>query len=236
MATITVSLQPGEYTSFSGVQFSDNYLDKAIRIYEYAQSAGRSEISSKSIQKALLIKYSFQESDLRTLISLLKKMGYIESLDNKVTADKLFTLSGKLFIQICKVKSLDTKNNLAFTNRIERAFQLILQKGLLYAWNNKETSDVPKSFWLLVELFKILGYMSGKEYLYAISCKKDPSYIAQLIRENRQKNNDYNIINSITQKTIANTAYSYNFGILQQAGLLEFLSSIYFKLTKNIFI
>ena len=236
MATIKVYLQPGEYTSFSGVQFSDNYLDKSICIYEFAQSIGKEEISSKTIQKAMLTKYSFQESDLRTLISLLKKMGYIESLDKKVTGDMLFTLTGKIFVHICKIKALDSKRYPSFTNRIDNEFKFILQKGLLYAWENREKSDVPKSFWLLVDLLKELEIISGKEYLYAISCKKAPSEIAKLIISNRNNNIDYDIINSVSKKPIANTAYSYNFGILQQAGLVKEISNVYFKLINNIFV
>lgn len=236
MATITVNLSPGEYTSFSGVQFTDNYLDKAIRIFEYAQSIGKGDITSKSIQKALMEKYSFQDSDLRTLISLLKKMGYIESLENQVKGYELFTLTGRIFIQICKIKALDDKYNPSFTHKIENAFKLVLQKGLLYAWENKSTSDVPKSFWLLIDLLKELDIISGKEYLYAISCKKEPYEIAALIRSNRNNNTDYFIINSETGKPIANTAYSYNFGILQQAGLIKDISPLYIKLIKKIFI
>ena len=222
--TIKVYLNQGDYKSFSGVQFTDVYLEKTICIFDFC-SGNTSTITSKKIQSDLFSKFGYQESDIRTLFSLLKKLGFITTKSSFI-AKNLFTLEGELFVHIIKIKLNMSSTSTSFKNAINNAFSLIVQKGFMFAYKNKNNSalDIPKCFWLLIDLLKVLGEISGKEYLYAISCEKngdDINTIKTNIQNNRANNIDYECKNKTTNKSIWNTAYSYNFGLLKQANIIE---------------
>ena len=133
--TIKVYLNTGDYTSFSGAQFSDSYLKKTIRIFDYCSGNGNI-ITSTKIQSELLRLFGYQDSDIRTLLSLLKKLGYIKD-ESPFIAKNLFTLEGALFVHIIKIKLNMSSASTSFKNAINNAFSLIVQKGFLFAYKNK---------------------------------------------------------------------------------------------------
>lgn len=236
--SIKVYLNPGDYTSFSGVQFTDVYLEKTICIFNYCSGNTR-VITSTEIQSELFNRFGYQKSDIRTLFSLLKKLGFISTERSSFIAKNLFTLEGELFVHIIKIKLNMSSTSASFKNAINNAFSLIVQKGFVFAYKNKNKSelDIPECFWLLIDLLKVLGEISGTEYLYAISCEKKGvsiNDIATNIHTNRAKNINYECINLKTSNPIANTAYIYNFGLLKQAKIIE-ENGGYVKLTTDIF-
>lgn len=236
MSEINVFLKDGTYTSFSGVQFTDNYLKKTAQIYYGAKSCGFQSVTSKDVQKYMNSKHGYQESDIRTLISLLKKMGFINEFNNNTNGENLFTIEGELFVHIVNIKMNMDNTSPSFKSKINNAFSLLLQKGLIYAHANKVSLDIPNNFWLLIDLFKKLGTLSGKEYLYAISlCEQITidEIVARIIN-NRGNNVEYNIYKYPDNNPIANTAYSYNMGLLEQANIITNLGNSYYKLINNV--
>ena len=237
MPEIKLELKEGTYKSFSGVQFTDNYLNKTALIYDYVSAKSTDHTNSKDIQSYMLSEYRAQESDIRTLISLLKKFGFINDFNEETTGGSLFTKEGELFVHIAKIKLNMDNLPSAFQRKINNAFSLILQNGFVYAQKNKENLDIPDNFWLLINLLKKIGTLSGKEYLYAIWCSNNKSLneIASLILNNRKTEVDYVFIKEPGNTPIANTSYTYNFGLLVQAGVVDYIGNAYYKLTKDIF-
>ena len=236
MKEIKVNLKDGTYKSFSGVQFSDNYLKKTALIFYYTKSCGFQSVTSKGIQEYMNAKYGYQVSDIRTLISLLKKMGFINGFTINTNGENLFSIEGELFVHVVKIKMNMDNTSLAFKSKINNAFSLLLQKGLTYAYINKENLDIPENFWLLIDLFKKLEILSGKEYLYAISLSSliTVDEIVERIISNRGNNVEYNIYKQPDNTPIANTAYTYNMGLLEQANIITNIGNSYYKLINNI--
>lgn len=219
---ITYSFSPDSYSAIAGASFSEPRLENILLMDDYLQSA-TARISSKDIQNYLQATYSKDPSDLRSLISLMKKCGFIV-IDNKKDffASDYYSPKGEAFVHIVRAMSL-AKGTSALTN-IEDAFKLILQDAIAFIISNKKEGY--ENLKLLLELIIQTNTLSINEYLYGLSERlvtpgKNVSAIAAEILHNRSINAHYSYTNKASGASIKSSAIQASRELLQQAGLIK---------------
>ena len=226
MSTLLIRMKSDWYGAISAVSFTDSYIDKVNRIYDYVVSKGHATIQSIDIQNHICGVDGPGKSDIRSTISLLKKLGFVRKIEDSFDASTMFTASGHVFVLMLKSRLREASE--AIREKINRILERLICLGISYAISNgEEGSDNMKT---LLLLFKRFESITWDEYLYSLylihfeHLTHGEVYIR--IEENRRNGVDYSIVKDADpSKRVDGTSYLYNQNLLLQSGTISKISS-----------
>ncbi len=227
MSIVSVKMKSAWYGAISAVSFTDSYIEKVIKIYDYSLSQGSKQIHSTDIQDYICGRNGSGRSDIRSTISLLGKMGFAKSANDSFTGDSFFNATGHIFALALKSRArCDDEQLLA---KLDALIARLICIGISNAIEKKESGS--GNMLILLKLFSHFGNISWDEYLYTLylyySGNQTSSFdeLFQKIEENRSLQVEYRILKDTDEDTpVDGTAYLYNQKLLEQSGTIEKIS------------
>ena len=227
MSTISVRMKSEWYGAISAVSFTDSYIEKVIKIYDYSMSQSGKEIHSSDIQNYICGNNNGMRSDIRSTISLLGKMGFTKKAKDSFTGEFFFNDIGHIFVLALKSRTNSSDNRLSA--KLDALIARLICIGISNAILNKEKGS--QNMLILLTLFSHFETISWDEYLYALYLYYSGSQLSLVdiirsIEDNHSNQTEYILLKDSKDDTPVNeTAYLYNQKLLEQAGTIEKISS-----------
>lgn len=227
MSTVSVKMKSEWYGAISAVSFTDSYIEKVIKIYDFSMSQAGKVIHSTDIQDHICGPAGRGRSDIRSTISLLGKMGFAKNANDSFTGDAFFNDTGQIFALALKSRAQSEDDRLSA--KLDSLISRLVCIGISNAIENKENGS--QNMLILLKLFSHFGTITWDEYLYALYLinsgnQSSLAEVFRIIEDNRSNHNQYRILKDSADNTpVDGTAYLYNQKLLEQAGTIEKISS-----------
>lgn len=231
-----MKLSVDSYKGVDGSSLSSTRCSQIIQVYEMLENMGAATTSYIGIQEEASRKKLFgktkAKSAIRTFFPLLKKIGFVD-YDGNFAANTCFTKLGTQFVLACRALENVTDETphkdeiIAKLQNIKRNTQ---RQGLVNMFNNPECKS--HNMWIALKLFKELKIIHWNEFLYALYRLTEGKTIDDVITDikvNKAKIDSIIFVNE-EDDVLPNTCYSYLRSYLEEAGLIEKVSSLESKL------
>lgn len=232
-----ISLDVESYKGVDGSSLSNTRCSQIVLVYDMLENMGTKTTSYLNIQeeaeKRNLFGSTKAKSAIRTFFPLLKKLDFV-SYDGFFSANKCFTELGSQFVLACRALENVTENTphkkeiISLLESIKKNAQ---KNGLIKMFNNPEWQN--HNIWIALRLLKELKIINWNEFLYTLHCIEDGKTIddaIKTIKENKQKIDKIEFVNE-SGNPLPNTCYSYIRSLLEEAGLINKVSSLESKLS-----
>ena len=232
-----IHLSVESYKGVDGSSLSPTRCSQMIQVYEMLENMGSKIITYLDIQEEADNKKLFGKTKaknaIRTFFPLLKKLDFVD-YDGEFAANMCFTELGTQFVLSCRALenvTNDTPHKDEIITRLSNIKRNAQKQGLINMYNDPEWSN--HNMWVALKLFKTFRRIHWNEFLYTLYTIEKGKTIDDAINEiksNRKRIDSIEFVNDYDEP-LPNTCYSYIRSFLEEAGLINKVSSLVSKLS-----